>query len=57
MVQDVAATTNFNFDEIFHMPAQDFFTYISFINERNRKEYLRQLKEANEMKARMRAKK
>lgn len=57
MVRDVAQMTNFSFEEVFRTPVVEFFTYVRFINEERRREYMRQMKEAAQMKARMNRKK
>jgi hypothetical protein len=57
MIEAVSNLTKFNFDEIFHMPASDFLTYLRFINEKRRREYMQQKKEEAAMRARMNRKK
>lgn len=51
MISSVAELTNFNFDEIYKMLAQDFLIYIKFVNERNRREAERQRIEQAKMRA------
>lgn len=45
--------TGFNIDEVYRMPAQDFFLYLEFINERNRRKYIQQRQEMAKQKAAM----
>ena len=49
--------TNFSFEEVFRLPVMDFFVYIRFLNEERRREYVRQMKEQAQMRARMNRKK
>lgn len=51
MLSAVSEFTRLNINEVYAMPAADFFMYIEFINIRNRKEYMRQQKEIAEIKA------
>lgn len=46
--------TGFNIDEVYRMPAQDFFLYLTYINERNRRKWIKQQEELERQKARMR---
>lgn len=57
MIRDVAQMTNFSFEEVFRLPVMDFFVYIRFLNEERRREYVRQMKEQAQMRARMNRKK
>lgn len=56
MISAVVEFTNFNIEEVFKMPAQDFFIYLEFINERNRRKWLKQKMELDRQRARMRGK-
>lgn len=51
MIEEVARTTNFTFEDIFRMPAEDFFAYISYINERTRREFLDRKKQEARLRA------
>lgn len=51
MIQQVAEVTNFNFDEIFRMPAADFFAYVRYINEKRRREYVQMKKDEARLRA------
>lgn len=53
MIRDVAKMTNFTFEEVYRLPAAEFFVYIRFINEERRREYVKQMKEQAQMRARM----
>lgn len=57
MIRDVAQMTNFSFEEVFRIPVADFFVYVRFLNEERRREYVRQMKEQAQMRARMNRKK
>ncbi len=45
MIRSVAEVTNFNFEEIWQMSAIEFFTYLRYVNEKRRREYLEIKKE------------
>lgn len=53
MIRDVAKMTNLTFEEVYRLPAAEFFVYIRFINEERRREYVKQMKEQAQMRARM----
>ena len=42
MISAVVEFTHFNIEEVFRMPAVDFFIYLEFINERNRRKWIEQ---------------
>lgn len=54
MCEAVMEFTRFNIDEVFYMPAQDFFIYLEYINERNHREWIKQKMELEKQRARMR---
>ena len=52
MVEAIIEFTNLNVDQVWKMPAQDFFAYLGYINERNRRRVLQQRQKLQRMKAR-----
>ena len=56
MFSAVAELTNFNMDEIFRLPAVEFFAYLEFINARNNKKMAEQREQIRRQKAAMRKK-
>lgn len=54
MCEAVMEFTRFNIDEVLYMPAQDFFIYLEYINERNHREWIKQKMELEKQRARMR---
>lgn len=54
MFESVIELTNLNIEQVYRIPAQDFFIYLSYINERNRRKWLKQQEELEKQRARMR---
>lgn len=54
MLSAVVEFTHLNIEEVFRMSAIDFFIYLEFINERNRREWIKQKMELEKQRARMR---
>lgn len=54
MIEAVIEFTGLNIEQIYRIPAMDFFIYLEYINERNRRKWLKQKEELDKQKARMR---
>lgn len=54
MIEAVIELTNLNIEQVYRMPAQDFFIYLEYINEKNRRKYIQQRQEIAKQKAAMR---
>lgn len=53
MFDAVMEFTRLNINEIYKMPAVDFFTYLSYINQRNLKKQMEQRQELARQRAKM----
>lgn len=53
MMEAVVELTKLNIDQVFRIPATDFFCYIAYINERNRKREMEQRKILAQQRAQM----
>ena len=54
MIGAVVEFTNLNIEQVYRIPVQDFFIYLEYINETNRRKWLKQREELEKQKARMR---
>lgn len=57
MFDAVMEFTRLNINEIYKMPAVDFFTYLSYINQRNLKKQMEQRQELARQRAKMKSRK
>lgn len=55
MLEAMVKFTNFNIEEVYKMPAIDFLVYLEYMNEKNRRERIRQFEELERQKSRMRS--
>lgn len=55
MFDAVMEFTRLNINEIYKMPAVDFFTYLSYINQRNLKKQMEQRQELARQRAKMKS--